>query len=63
MGDIYEPERKSMLGFRGAGRYVSDSFRACFCIGMQKRLNVVHNTMGLTNVEVMIPWTVAQASL
>ncbi|MDF4405626.1 phosphoenolpyruvate synthase, partial [Vibrio parahaemolyticus] len=32
-GDIYEPEEENpMLGFRGAGRYVSDSFRACFAL-------------------------------
>ena len=62
-GDIYEPEEENpMLGFRGAGRYVSDSFRACFALECEA-VKRVRNTMGLTNVEVMIPFvrTVAQA--
>ena len=51
-----------MLGFRGAGRYAADSFRPCFdleCAALRK----VRNEMGLTNVEIMIPFvrTVAQA--
>jgi pyruvate,water dikinase len=51
-----------MLGFRGAGRYVADSFKDCFaleCAAVKR----VRNDMGLTNVEVMIPFvrTVAQA--
>ena len=62
-GDRYEPEEENpMLGFRGAGRYVADSFRACFaleCAAVKR----VRNDMGLTNVEVMVPFvrTVAQA--
>lgn len=62
-GDVYEPEEENpMLGFRGAGRYVSDSFRACFALECEA-VKRVRNTMGLTNVEVMIPFvrTVAQA--
>ncbi|HGN1704850.1 TPA: phosphoenolpyruvate synthase [Providencia rettgeri] len=62
-GDIYEPEEENpMLGFRGAGRYVSDSFRDCFALECEA-VKRVRNTMGLTNVEVMIPFvrTVAQA--
>ncbi|HEM8124825.1 phosphoenolpyruvate synthase [Providencia rettgeri] len=62
-GDIYEPEEENpMLGFRGAGRYVSDSFRACFALECEA-VKRVRNTMGLTNVEIMIPFvrTVAQA--
>nr|ELR5255865.1 phosphoenolpyruvate synthase [Providencia rettgeri] len=62
-GDIYEPEEENpMLGFRGAGRYVSDSFRACFALECEA-VKRVRTTMGLTNVEVMIPFvrTVAQA--
>lgn len=62
-GDIYEPEEENpMLGFRGAGRYVSDSFRACFALECEA-VKRVRNEMGLTNVEVMIPFvrTVAQA--
>jgi pyruvate,water dikinase len=62
-GSRYEPEEENpMLGFRGAARYVSDSFRPCFeleCAALRK----VRNEMGLRNVEVMIPFvrTVAQA--
>ena len=62
-GRKYEPvEENPMLGFRGAGRYVSDSFRPCFeleCAAIRK----VRNEMGLTNVQVMIPFvrTVKQA--
>ncbi|MGG4607666.1 phosphoenolpyruvate synthase [Providencia sp. Me31A] len=62
-GDVYEPEEENpMLGFRGAGRYVSDSFRDCFALECEA-VKRVRNTMGLTNVEVMIPFvrTVAQA--
>ena len=62
-GERYEPEEENpMLGFRGAGRYVSDSFRDCFaleCAAVKR----VRNEMGLTNVEIMVPFvrTVAQA--
>ena len=62
-GDRYEPDEENpMLGFRGAARYVADSFRPCFeleCAAMLK----VRNEMGLTNVQVMIPFvrTVKQA--
>ena len=62
-GERYEPEEENpMLGFRGAGRYVSDSFRDCFaleCAAVKR----VRNDMGLTNVEIMVPFvrTVAQA--
>ncbi len=62
-GDRYEPnEENPMLGFRGAARYVADSFRPCFeleCAAIRK----VRNDMGLTNVQVMIPFvrTVAEA--
>ncbi|RAW91331.1 phosphoenolpyruvate synthase [Photorhabdus laumondii] len=62
-GDIYEPDEENpMLGFRGAGRYVSDSFRRCFALECEA-VKRVRNDMGLTNVEIMIPFvrTVAQA--
>ncbi|WP_445374886.1 phosphoenolpyruvate synthase [Photorhabdus tasmaniensis] len=62
-GDIYEPDEENpMLGFRGAGRYVSDSFRSCFALECEA-VKRVRNDMGLTNVEIMIPFvrTVAQA--
>lgn len=62
-GERYEPDEENpMLGFRGAGRYVSPSFRPCFeleCAAILK----VRNDMGLRNVQVMIPFvrTVQQA--
>src|SRR5690606_12612486 len=62
-GEAYEPkEENPMLGFRGAGRYVAESFRPCFeleCAALRK----VREDMGLKNVQVMIPFvrTVAQA--
>ncbi|SLM63621.1 MULTISPECIES: phosphoenolpyruvate synthase [Dickeya] len=62
-GSRYEPhEENPMLGFRGAGRYVSPDFRACFALECEA-VKRVRNLMGLTNVEVMIPFvrTVAQA--
>ncbi|MCH7822495.1 MAG: phosphoenolpyruvate synthase [Proteobacteria bacterium] len=62
-GERYEPkEENPMLGFRGAARYVSESFRPCFeleCAAIRK----VRNDMGLRNVQLMIPFvrTVQQA--
>jgi pyruvate,water dikinase len=55
-GHIYEPEEENpMLGFRGASRYIAGSFRSCFeleCAAMRK----VRNEIGLTNVQIMIPF-------
>jgi pyruvate,water dikinase len=55
-GDRYEPEEENpMLGFRGASRYISESFRDCFdleCRAMRK----VRDEMGLTNIWIMIPF-------
>ena len=55
-GRKYEPvEENPMLGFRGASRYISSSFRDCFeleCRAMRK----VRDDMGLTNVELMVPF-------
>lgn len=62
-GERYEPkEENPMLGFRGAGRYVSESFRDCFALECEA-VKRVRNEMGLTNVEIMIPFvrTVSQA--
>jgi pyruvate,water dikinase len=62
-GERYEPDEENpMLGFRGAGRYVADSFRPCFELEC-RALRKVRNEMGLVNVEVMIPFvrTVKQA--
>ncbi|MFY9316150.1 MAG: phosphoenolpyruvate synthase [Burkholderiales bacterium] len=55
-GERYEPlEENPMLGFRGAARYVALDFRACFeleCAALRK----VRNELGLTNVELMVPF-------
>lgn len=55
-GSLYEPhEENPMLGFRGASRYVSPEFEACFALECQA-VKAVREEMGLTNVEVMIPF-------
>ncbi|MDF0535451.1 phosphoenolpyruvate synthase [Shewanella yunxiaonensis] len=55
-GDLYEPDEENpMLGFRGASRYVSESFRDCFALECDA-IKRVRNDMGLKNVEVMIPF-------
>jgi pyruvate,water dikinase len=55
-GERYEPEEENpMLGFRGASRYIADSFRECFeleCAALKK----VRDELGLTNVELMVPF-------
>jgi len=55
-GSLYEPhEENPMLGFRGAARYIATNFRDCFrleCEAMRR----VRDDMGLTNVEIMIPF-------
>jgi pyruvate,water dikinase len=61
-GQQYEPEEENpMLGFRGAARYVAESFRPCFDLEC-RALKRVRDEMGLTNVEVMVPFvrTVAE---
>ncbi|OGV28593.1 MAG: phosphoenolpyruvate synthase [Legionellales bacterium RIFCSPHIGHO2_12_FULL_35_11] len=62
-GSIYEPhEENPMLGFRGASRYVSPHFGDCFALECQA-IRRVREDMGLTNVEIMIPFvrTVSEA--
>lgn len=55
-GKLYEPsEENPMLGFRGASRYVSENFRDCFELEC-RALKRVRDDMGLTNVEIMIPF-------
>jgi len=55
-GDRYEPhEENPMIGFRGASRYVAPEFRDCFALECEA-MRYVRDTMGLTNVEVMIPF-------
>jgi pyruvate,water dikinase len=56
-GERYEPrEENPMIGFRGASRYVADSFRPCFELEC-RALKKVRDVMGLTNVEIMVPFT------
>jgi pyruvate, water dikinase len=55
-GSRYEPEEENpMLGFRGASRYIAASFAECFAMECEA-MKRVRNTMGLTNVELMIPF-------
>jgi pyruvate, water dikinase len=55
-GGRYEPhEENPMLGFRGASRYVDESFRPCFELEC-RALKRVRDLMGLTNVQVMVPF-------
>ena len=55
-GSRYEPEEENpMLGFRGAARYVSDDFAEAFAMECEA-IKRVRNDMGLTNVEIMIPF-------
>jgi len=55
-GDLYEPkEENPMIGFRGASRYIGESFRDCFALECEA-IKKVRNDMGLTNVEIMIPF-------
>ncbi|WP_313740439.1 phosphoenolpyruvate synthase [Pseudomonas sp.] len=63
-GKLYEPEEENpMLGFRGASRYISESFRDCFELEC-RALKHVRDVMGLTNVEIMVPFvrTLGEAS-
>ncbi|MCC2656724.1 MAG: phosphoenolpyruvate synthase [Panacagrimonas sp.] len=62
-GKKYEPhEENPMLGFRGASRYVAESFRPCFDMECEA-LRFVRNEMGLTNIKIMIPFvrTISEA--
>ncbi|MGV9193798.1 phosphoenolpyruvate synthase [Microbacterium sp. MC2] len=55
-GERYEPrEENPMLGYRGASRYVSDDFRACFDMECEA-LRFVRDEMGLSNVQIMVPF-------
>jgi pyruvate,water dikinase len=63
-GTRYEPDEENpMLGFRGASRYISEGFAECFemeCMALKR----VREDMGLTNVEIMVPFvrTLKEAS-
>lgn len=55
-GDIHEPrEENPMLGFRGASRYISSNMRDCFDLECEA-IKYVRNTMGFTNIEIMVPF-------
>jgi len=55
-GELYEPtEENPMIGYRGASRYISSSFRECFALECQALLKV-RDTMGLDNLQIMIPF-------
>ena len=55
-GSQYEPDEENpMLGFRGASRYISEEFRDCFALECEA-IKRVRNEMGLTNIEIMIPF-------
>ena len=62
-GERYEPDEENpMLGWRGAARYIAPDWRGCFeleCAAMRK----VRDDLGLTNVELMVPFvrTVGEA--
>lgn len=62
-GPLYEPQEENpMLGFRGTGRYIHPRFRRAFELEC-RALKRVRETMGLTNVEIMLPFvrTLAEA--
>lgn len=55
-GDLFEPEEENpMMGFRGTSRYLSDEFRECFQLEC-RALKKVRDQMGLTNIEIMVPF-------
>ncbi|MER3479092.1 MAG: phosphoenolpyruvate synthase [Meiothermus sp.] len=55
-GDLYEPkEENPMIGFRGASRYRAASFAGAFAMECEA-MKYVHDEMGLTNLEIMIPF-------
>ncbi|WP_440876778.1 phosphoenolpyruvate synthase [Thalassotalea sp. PLHSN55] len=55
-GEHYEPDEENpMIGYRGASRYISQDFRDCFALECEA-IKRVRNEMGLTHVEIMIPF-------
>ena len=55
-GAQYEPDEENpMLGFRGASRYIANQFAECFAMEC-RAMKFVRDEMGLTNVELMIPF-------
>lgn len=62
-GRLFEPEEENpMLGYRGASRYISPEFRDCFDMECEA-IRRVRDDMGLTNVQLMVPFvrTVSEA--
>ena len=55
-GEAYEPEEENpMIGWRGASRYLAEDFKACFELELEA-MKRVRGDMGLTNVQIMIPF-------
>ncbi|CAK0858372.1 unnamed protein product [Prorocentrum cordatum] len=55
-GEAYEPDEENpMIGFRGCGRYADPAFEECFALELQA-MKRVREDMGMTNVELMIPF-------
>jgi pyruvate, water dikinase len=55
-GEQYEPDEENpMIGFRGCGRYTDPFFEECFAMELDA-IKKVRGEMGLTNVEIMIPF-------
>lgn len=55
-GDLYEPEEENpMLGFRGASRYIAQTFQDCFAMEC-KAMRTVREILGYTNVQLMVPF-------
>ncbi len=55
-GDLFEPDEENpMLGFRGASRYLAEAFKPCFELEC-RAIKYVREDMGLTNVELMVPF-------
>ncbi|KEZ76946.1 phosphoenolpyruvate synthase [Salinisphaera hydrothermalis] len=55
-GEAYEPEEENpMIGWRGASRYLAEDFKPCFELELEA-MKRVRGDMGLTNVQIMIPF-------
>ncbi|MFV2004818.1 MAG: phosphoenolpyruvate synthase [Gammaproteobacteria bacterium] len=55
-GNLFEPEEENpMIGFRGTSRYLSDDFGDCFALEC-RALKKVRDEMGLSNIEIMVPF-------
>jgi len=55
-GELFEPEEENpMIGFRGTSRYLSENFRDCFELEC-RALKKVRDDMGISNIEIMVPF-------